>query len=106
MTLDKSTAAATIARVKAQAAAVARRATDIHPAARHLVPATYSDGAPGWTVPCGIDIEPDGSRLVIVAEDSFAAGKADFASADTKLPSDWKMLSDDGAVKADGGAQR
>jgi hypothetical protein len=46
----------------------------------------------GWTVPCGTLIESGGSRIAIIATDTFAAGHSEFNVATNELPFDWSEL--------------
>lgn len=62
------------------------------PGANVTSPATWDGtGEPpvGWTVPCGALPEAGGSRVAIVATDTFAAGRPEFAVAVDTLPVDW-----------------
>lgn len=102
--------AAVLARLQAQAEAAARPPDDVHPAVRHLVPAEYSPEALGWTVPIALQEERDEQdeptgRVAVVAEESFARGKADFAGAADGLPGDWRR-GKGGAANPPGGGTR
>ena len=111
VTFPNQTAAnAVLNRTRNAGNAVARRATTVHPAAAHLVPATWNgSGNPprGWTVPHATLNEPGSARVAVVVEDDFARGKPDFAGAADGLPADWKRVPDgevDGAVQQKGKA--
>lgn len=57
-----------------------------------FVPASWDGtGAPplGWTLPCGVLFEADGTRAAIVATDAFASGRPEFSGAVDELPLDW-----------------
>lgn len=43
----------------------------------------------GWTLPCGVLLEPGGNRIAIISTDAFASGKSEFSDAVSALPGDW-----------------
>lgn len=87
-------AGAVRARIEAAAVAEARAPDVVHPAVAHLVPREYTPGALGWTVPVLIEEERNDrgqltGRVAVIAEESFARGKPDFADALDRKPDDW-----------------
>lgn len=93
------TESAAVTRTRNASAALARRATNIHPAVARFIPDVYTPGAPGWSVPYAVLAEPGGTRVALVAEDDFARGRGDFTGATDELPADWKRDGDGADTK-------